>query len=154
MLKNFVITYQEAFTLKLPRIRKYHYKSNIKELNDNQMEEDFDMNNEDYFFDAVFESYNKQELQPEYVQYSKERKRKLLICFSCFSLTVVIVSAIILAIMLLNPYGMRDSITGLIGEISQDIREFFRDKEELYDDNHAQGENFSSPKNNTLSFLQ
>ena len=72
----------------------------------------------------------------EYVQLHKQRKRKILFWFSCLSITLLIISALILIIILLNPYGLREYLLSIVNNIGNFIHELFREKDELYEEDN------------------
>lgn len=125
LIKPFVITLQEAESLKLYRIRKANVQSNIKDFQNAKDDMGLDYNFAEFFFEEEFNSSNhlKEQEKKEKQQQQKRRKKKLIIWFSCFSMTMALLVALILTVVLLNPYGARDYCFNFLSTIYYGINE-------------------------------
>lgn len=124
--------------IKLPRIRKDNVRTNLKDYNagNNFNLNDPDFDDIDLFFDEDHQAkyMNDKMMQLEYKQEHQERKRRLWICLLIFGIVVGVLAITFWTAFYFNIYGFREFVLFSWRWVAHEIYEFFRNKDELYDE--------------------
>ncbi|CDW82427.1 UNKNOWN [Stylonychia lemnae] len=127
IMKSFIITHDEAYNLKLPRIRKANVRNNINELmNDNNEDDRLDMDENHFFFDSQYGSYNlNKHYQPEQGVWERKRVRKAVKVLLVLLIILIFLAIGMTSLWMINPYGINQVIKQVLIDIYETIYSYF-----------------------------
>eukprot|EP00347_Sterkiella_histriomuscorum_P017278 403349996 len=121
LIKPFVISWEEAHSIKLPRIRKANVRSKFEDdaarqaLNNNDNENNLldreEFENDEFFFDSQFGSCNYHKLEElEMERMLSERSKKFKFWLIIAFVVIMIVGVLIIGFYFINPYEIRTRV--------------------------------------------